>query len=66
MRLVGARVGVPLEEAAGHAHLRHRDLAVPLHLADLRGDHVEQLALAGQVEVLQLAEQVGGPVEHLR
>ncbi len=35
VRISGARMGVPVEEAAGQAHLDDRDLPLPLQLADL-------------------------------
>ena len=66
VRVGGARVGVPVEETAGEAHLDDRNLPLPLQPADMVGHHVQQLALADLVQVPQLGQQVRSPVQQLR
>jgi hypothetical protein len=41
VRVGGAGVGVPVEEAAGKAHLDDRNLPLPLQSPDVVGHHVQ-------------------------
>ncbi len=66
VRISGARMGVPVEEAAGEAHLDDRNLPLLLQPADLVGHHQQQLALAGLVRFAHLRQRARSPVQRLR